>query len=551
MTDPYDFIIVGSGAASVCAALVAREAGKRPLIIEKSDKFGGTTALSGGVMWIPNSTVMARAGAVDSEEAARRYLDACAGDPEPASTLERRAAYLREARLAILFLEQQGMEFTYSDGWSDYYEGEYPGAMARGRSIEAKIFNLRRLGESRHRLRRPEKPLPPVSNPEVIQLTLNGRTWTSKRAFLTVALRMLRNKLGQEWVRMGAALQARLLEIALREKIDIWYDAPLQDLVLENGKIAGVVIVRNGEKVTVQSRHGVLLNAGGFSQSDEMRRTYQRPSTSRMFSAANPGDTGEVISIAMNSGAATAMMDEAWWIPTSRLADGTVLFNVIELARPHCMLVDSRGARFVNEAGDYCALGHAMFNRSKSVSADPSWAILDHQHRSRYWWGLQPPGAVPKEWLESGYMIRADSLEELAQCCGLEIETLRSSVDRFNAFAAVGVDEDFHRGRGALSQYLGDTTSSPNPSLGAICKPPFYAVRIHAGDGGTCGGLLTDELARVLNDAGLPIPGLYATGNTTATVMGRSCPGSGATIGPSLTFGYIAARHASGTNIRD
>ena len=545
----YDLVVIGSGAGSVCAALAAKRLGAKPLIIEKTPKFGGSTALSGGVIWLPNNPVMKRAGVQDSEEAGRLYLDACTAGAGIESTPARRAAYLREGPHAISFLEEHGMKFAHCEGWSDYHEGQLPGAVSRGRSMEAQPFDLRALGPWQDKFRRHEGAWRvPITVPELTYAGLNGRTAASKMTLLRVGWRILRNRLGRDIGGMGAALQGRLLKIALDEKIEIWLDASLKDLSVADAKVTGVVIERAGREQRVAVTRGVLLDAGGFSHNAEMRRRYQRPGTTTEWSAASPGDTGEVQQIAMNHGADVALMEESWWIPVSRPPGGDLLFNnPLDLSKPHTIMVDRSGRRFVNEATSYVAVGLAMYERSKTVPANPSWAIIESRHRNRYRWGGQSPGEPPPEWIKSGYMRRAATLSDLAQQCGIEPATLIDSVDRFNRFARDGKDEDFGRGDSAYDRYYGDSTARPNAALGTIETGPFYAVQIHAGDTGTSGGLVTDEHARVLRVDGKPIVGLYATGNTSAPVMSRSYPGGGASIGAALVFGYIGARHACGS----
>lgn len=541
----FDLIVVGSGAGAVCAALLAQSRGLRPLIVEKTDKFGGSTALSGGIAWIPANPVMTRAGVTDSEQQASQYLDACAGPPGKGSSRARRAAFLREGPRAVEFLEQCGMQFVHCEGYSDYHEGEYPGGLARGRAFEAKMFDLRELGSWAGRLRRHEGAFGvPISVAEMAQVALDGRTLKSRAAFMKVGWRMMRNRLGKQLVRMGAAFQGRLLAIALQRNVEIWTSAAVTGLLTHDGAVVGVKVSKDGREQPLCARRGVLIDAGGFSHNTAMRAAHLRAGADTAWTVANPGDTGEMQLMAMQLGAATAMMDEAWWIPSSRLPNGTFVFNnPLEMAKPHCIMVDGSGERYVNEATSYVALGINMYERHKSVPAVPSWLILDSRHRSKYRWGGVRRGVPPAEWIASGYMKKSDTVAGLAAQCGLDSVRLRATVERFNRFARAGVDEDFARGVSAHHRFWGDPTQSPNPSLGTIEKPPFYAVAVHVGEVGTAGGLVTDEHARVLKQDGSPIAGLYATGNSTASVLGRSYPGPGASIGASLVFGYIAAEH--------
>jgi 3-oxosteroid 1-dehydrogenase len=239
-------------------------------------------------------------------------------------------------------------------------------------------------------------------------------------------------------------------------------------------------------------------------------------------------------------------MDQSWWVPSSFTPDGVKLMCTAEMQKPHCMMVDASGTRYVNEATDYVVLGNTMYAHHRTAASVPSWLIMDDQHRSRYAWAGQPPGKTPPQWIEQGYMVRADTLADLAQQCGIDPAGLMAQTQRFNRYSEQGRDEEFGRGRSAWDRFFADPTCTPNPSLGSIKKPPFYAVKIFPGDVGTSGGILTDENARALRSDGSVVPGLYAVGNATANVMGQAYPGAGASIAPSLVFGWIAARHAVG-----
>lgn len=540
-----DLVIVGSGAGAVTAALRARKWGKRALIVEKAELFGGSTALSGGVVWIPNAGPILRAGVDDSIEKGRVYLDACAGPYAPGTTRERREAYLGKGPEMISFLEAEGMEFAYLDGFSDYHEGEYPGSLARGRSLGGKLFALNRLGDWLPKLRRASGIQEiPATVPEVGLIVLSGRTWKSRLTFVKVGWRMIQRKLGRLLVAAGASLQGRLLLLAKKAGLEIWLGAPLTDFIRDDGRVTGVVVRQNGRDRRVRARHGVLLDAGGFARNPDMRATMSRVPHSQ-WSVANEGDTGEVLKMATDLGADTAMTQEAWWIPASFLPDGSIQWhNPIDMGKPHAIVVDQGGSRYVNESTSYVTVGLAMFERDKTVPAVPSWFVVESRHRDRYRMGVAPAGKTPEDWITSGYMKRADTIEDLARQCDIPPEQLRATVDRFNGFAETGHDADFGKGESAYNRVWGDPTSKPNPSLGKIEIGPFYAVKVFPADVGTSGGLVADEYARVLDKDGQPIPGLYAAGNITASVMGPSYPGAGASIGASMVFSYIAADHA-------
>ena len=540
----FDLVIVGSGAASVPAALAAVEAGKTAVILEKEAQVGGSTAMSGGVLWIPNSSPMRRAGSHDSEVEAAQYLNSCAGEITPASSAARRAAFLREAPKAIDFLEKYNMQLIYADGYSDYHEGWKPGAKARGRSLVAPVFDARKLGAWREKLRR--GVMPPMRMDEAPALLMAGHTTASKIATLRVGVRLLKNKLGSDLVGAGTALYGRMLEIALHHRIPIWTDTRVQELLQKDGRVVGVGVQRNGKLQHIGARAAVILDAGGFSHDLAMREQYQPAPASVQWTHTNPGDTGEVIRAARDMGAALYAMDQSWWVPSSFTPDGVKSMHTADMQKPHCIMVDASGARYVNEATDYVVVGNAMYARHRTAGAVPSWLIMDDRHRSRYAWAGQRPGRTPPEWLAQGYMIKADTLAQLAERCGIDSGGLRAQVERFNRSAELGRDDEFGRGKSAWDRYFGDPTCKPNPSLGSIARAPFYAVRIYPGDVGTSGGILTDEFARALRSDGSIVSGLYAAGNSSANVMGEAYPGAGASIAPALVFGWIAAQHALG-----
>jgi 3-oxosteroid 1-dehydrogenase len=542
-----DFLIVGSGGGAFVAALAVKAAGLEPLIIEKLDKVGGTSGYSGGVVWIPNNPVLARAGVEDSAEDAANYLEHLIGPPGPGSTAEKRAAFIRHGPEAIAFLEQQGMKFLHAEGWSDYQD-ELPGGKARGRGIIAPLFDLHLLREWRDRLSVYPNFGMPIRSDEFRELTLLSRGWIGRKAAMRVGIRIAMGKLtGSEFRGAGAALQGRQLRLALDKGIPVLPETAFQSFLRDDaGRVTGVEAAQNGKSLTISSRRGVLLNCGGFARNPAMREAHQPKPTPR-WTNSNPGDTGEAIEAAMAIGVAMHNLDLSWYSPASVMADGSLppgetlpFMHHLDLAKPHCIMVDARGERFADESRCYHDIGQAMYDRAEW----PMWAILDSRHRKRYMWGTAQPGKPPRQWLESGYMIEAGSLEELAERTGLPLAGLKQTTDRFNGFCETGVDADFARGGRAFDRYVGDVYHKPNPCLGKIDRPPYYAVRMVPGDLSTDGGIVTDEFARALRVDGTPVPGLYATGNSTASVMGRAYPGPGGTIGPSLAFGYIAARHA-------
>jgi 3-oxosteroid 1-dehydrogenase len=554
-----DLLIVGSGGASMCASLLYKTLGRTALILEKQAKVGGSTGFSGGVWWIPNNPVMTRAGVQDSHAKARQYFDAAVTYWGKGSNEARREAFLRSGPEMVTFLESQGMKFKYADGWSDYYD-DLPGGQPRGRSLVAELFDVNQLGEWKSRLSMYPGTALPLGSEDFPTLFLAKKTSAGKKMALRLVGRLIKNKLlGRDVRGGGAAIQGRMLQMALREQLPIRTDTAVRDLVVESGRVVGVVAVSEGKKLRIRARDGVLINAGGFSRNREMRERHQPHPNAWQWTNANPGDTGEMISAANGLGAATDCMNESWWVITSlapgeKLPEGAVnadgvaipFMHHLDLSLPHLIMVDQEGNRFCDESGAYMEIGQRLYARhAQSSKGIPAWVILDRRHRDNYPWGTAQPGKTPASWLESGYMKKADSLDDIARLCGIDAVGLKRTVGKFNGYCSSGVDPDFNRGGRAFDRAHGDPTVKPNPNLGAIEQGPFYAVAMYPGDVGTAGGVITDEHGRVLREDDSVIEGLYATGNSTASVVGRCYPGAGASIGASFVFGYRAAQHAA------
>jgi 3-oxosteroid 1-dehydrogenase len=543
------------------AGLAARALGRSVAIFEKQDQVGGSTALSGGVWWVPNNPLLARAGVEDSHEKARRYLDAAVAYQGPGSSPARREAFLRAAPRMVAFLERQGMRFRRPRDWPDYYD-DLPGGSVATRALMAENFNIRRLGPWADRLATHLRMRAvPLGTDEYPSLFLMRRTLGGKITALKVALGMLRNRLpGTEIVASGAAIQGRMLEMALAKGVELFPGAAVEDLVVEDGSVAAVRVATGAGSRVVRARCGVILDSGGFARNAEMRSELQRAPIHAGWTNANAGDTGEIMRAAIRLGAATDALDAAVWIATSHRTDGSYPstelgpdgrvyppLHHLDLSLPFSIVVDQNGRRVFNESASYVEVGESIYARQASTGrAVPCWAVFDARHRERYPWGSQGPGITPQEWLETGYMKRAGSLDELAEQCGIMAPGLKETVVRFNEFARTGIDQEFKRGARAFDRAHGDPTVKPNPNLGPIERAPFYAVAIYPGDVGTSGGLVTDEYARVLRADGSIIGHLYAAGNVAASLFGYCYPGAGASISSSFTFGWLASLHALG-----
>jgi 3-oxosteroid 1-dehydrogenase len=546
-----DFVIVGSGGGGLVAALAADDAGASTLLLEKQPLVGGSTAMSGGIVWVPNNPVMRASGIPDSYEDSMAHFEAVVGDVGPASSFERRRAFLTAGPEMVAFLQARGLRFVACPGYSDYYSNA-TGGHDVGRGIEPVPFDGHVLGDWLDKLQpglAKSLGLAVMTN-EARSLSHYNRSLGAFAISARVALRTYAARArGQALLTNGAALIGRMLAIALDRGIPVWTDSPVEDLMMDGGRVVGVRAIRAGTPVSIGARHGVLLAAGGFAHNPEMRGEHGGDQPNRAkWSMANPGDTGEVLQTAMRLGAKTDLMDEAWWLPSPRT--GRFGQSTLDQARqrPRTIYVDAAGQRFVNESNSYMEVGKAMYARNRTSRAVPCWLIFDDRYRKRYAHLRSRPGRFPREVFESGRLKQAWTLEDLARMCGIDAVGLSLTVEQFNANAAKGIDPDYGRGESAYNRALGDPNRRVHPCLGPIDEAPYYACEVVPGDIGTCGGLVTDEHARVVDEAGRPIDGLYATGNITATVMGRHYLGPGASIANTMVFGYLAARHATSSS---
>ncbi len=550
MNETFDFVVVGSGGGSMCAALALRAAGKSVLILEKTSLVGGTTAASGGVMWIPNNRFMKSEGIEDSEEKALAYLDAVVGDhPDaPGASRTRRIAFVRQAPKMLDFLVSQGIRLRRLPSWPDHYQ--QPGESVPGRAVVSELFDIVQLGEWKARLRPGFLPLP-ANLDEATQLPNFKRSWAAKKVLFRVIGRTLADKLGgRQRATAGQALQAQMLHAALKAGVEIRLDSPVQRILVESGRVTGVLVEKDGIASNIGARLGVLINAGGFAQSQRMRDQFI-PGTSVGWSLVPETDTGEMIEEGLRIGAAVAQMNQRIGFQVALPpGDRPVKAGVqSDMSKPHAIVVDQSGVRYIRESGatvDFC---RGMIERNRTVPAVPSWMVVDSQYLRKYMLAGTMPGAKkPQSWFDTKFLRRGGTLEELAADCGMDAAKLRASVDRFNGFVRKGRDEDFRRGESAYDRWLGDALHPASPSLGTIEEGPFFALQVFPGDVSTFGGLVTDEHARVLRADGSAIPGLYATGTSTASVMGPVEAGGGGSIGPTFTWAYIAAGHAVQTS---
>jgi len=539
-----DFVIVGSGGGSMVAALYLKSIGKTPLILEKTDKLGGSTAMSGGVLWVPNNHIIKAKGIKDSHEMGRTYMDATIGDDAgPGATPERKEAYLRNGPAMLKWLEEQGMVWLHTEGWSDYYD-DRPGGVTRSRSIGSPLLDAREMGPLFDKLRLGPMVMPlPTDKAGIIGLATRTPKGMWEGLKLLARMKLVQWR-GKPILSFGGALQGRMLMLADKAGIDMRTGWGIVELIEADGKVVGVVAEHDGRQRRVGARNGVLINAGGFSHNAAMRKQYGPQPSSTEWTNANPGDTGEMIQIAQKHGAALDLMDQAWWVPGTMTPEGgPANMHNTDISKPHCIIVNRQGRRILNESGSYMENGQRLYRNEV-----PAYVILDSRHRKRYAWGYYPPGKTPQSWIDSGMMKVANSIEELARITGIDEAGLKDEIAKFNGYCETGKDLDFNRGGRGYDNCFGDPTVKPNPNLGKIEKPPFYVMEIVPGDVGTSGGIVTDERARVLREDGSVIEGLYATGNSTASVMGRCYPAAGASIGATFIFGWVAAHDAVGAN---
>lgn len=555
-----DVLVIGSGAGGLSTAITARKAGLEVIVVEKEPFFGGTTAFSGGVLWIPGNGRCQVPPGGDNGEAVRTYLQAETGNFYQEEVV---AAFLSNGPKMLDFFERETAVKFVPTLYPDYHP-TLPGGVDIGRSVLAAPYDATALGENLPRLR------PPLATITFIGMMFNSSNADLKHffnatksltSFAYVAKRLsshlidlVRYRRGVK-VTSGNALAARLAKTAFDLGIPILTSAPAKRLEIRDGAVLGARVGTPGGDVQISARRGVVLACGGFPH-DVRRLAQAYPHVARggeHVSPTPPGNTGDGIQLAETAGGQCEIRfpNAAAWMPVSKVPrrDGSVgVFpHLLDRYKPGIIAVNRHGRRFCNESESYHDVGAAMIRTCEGEAETAAWLICDHPTIRKYGLGYAKPAPVPVGMsVANGYLKRAPTLRALAEAAGIDPDGLEAAVTRYNEGAVKGVDPEFGRGSTSFNRYLADPDHRPNPCVGPIVKGPFYALKLVMGDLGTFDGLKTDVVGRVLTREGGAIPGLFAVGNDRASMMGGNYPGAGITLGPIMTFGYIAGRHLAG-----
>jgi succinate dehydrogenase/fumarate reductase flavoprotein subunit len=554
-SDAYDVVVIGAGAGGMTAAAVAAAEGLSVLVIEKTEFVGGTTAWSGGMVWIPVNAKMKQAGIDDRVADAADYLAGTVPEPENADLRE---TFLARGPEAIEYLEANTeLRLQPVRVYPDYYPDK-PGATASGRVLEPVVFDGTKLGKNFARLR---PPLPEftlfggmmVNRLDIPHLRKFGRSFRSTarsiRLVSRYALQRLRAGRGTT-LHLGNALAARLYASLLARNVEILFNTCVEDLLIEGDAVRGARTKDSSGTRPIAARKGVVIATGGFSH-DENLRELLFPNGAGAISAAAPGGSGDGLRVAIAAGASlgTSVASPAYWVPASRFrradgSEGVFPHTVTDRAKPGVIAVNASGKRFVNETLSYHEFVLAMLRDGNDMSTRAFYLVCDRHFLWTYGLGrIKPFTWRIRQYVKNGELIEAPSIDALAHCIGVEKSALSATLDTYNARARAGLDPEFGRGTTIYQRHLGDSSHSPNPCVAPIEQAPFYALRIYPADLGTAIGLRTDCHARVLRKDGTVIAGLYACGNDMGSIMNGNYPGPGITLGPALTFGYIAGRH--------
>ena len=553
-----DVLVVGTGNGGLTAAICNWELGtKNVLIIEKADKVGGTSATSGGGIWIPNNHYAKEAGAEDNHEDAKKYLmNTLFGEDVPEEMID---IYLEKSPEMLQFMhDRTDVRYESLAEYPDYYTN-VEGARAGHRSLEPAPIMASDLGKNWKNM----------TWTHFMMRMFNRIHFTQVEAHLLMVQlpgwKKLMARLLWDYVKdigwrlktpisrrlaCGSAGVARLYLSALKRNIPIEFNTRMVELIADGDRVEGAVIEVNGERQRIRASKGVVLASGGFEKNQELREKYLPAPTNTEWSAGNPGNEGDALLAGLELGAKTRLMKDAWWTTTLCVPDEPApRLAIMEKSFPGSCVVNRDGKRFANESQNYMAFQKDLFrSHTEEHPNAPAWHVFDATFRENFMVGplmtkaMKPDSQIPKKWFETGFVAKADTIRELADTLGIDADGLEDTIGKMNHYATTGKDEDFGRGDSAYDRYYADPAIKPNPCLAPIAKAPFYAMRIEAGDFGTLGGLDTDTHARVKKADGGVFEGLFAVGNCSAAIL-PTYPGPGATLGPAMTMAYQAACH--------
>ena len=562
----YDVVVVGSGNGALTAALCSHDGGAKTLVIEKSSQFGGTSATSGGGVWIPNNRYAKAENVDDSDQDARNYINSVS--PEGMIKDELIETYISEGPRMIDYLhENSQVKYRNLAHYPDYFP-DNTGGKEGNRSMEPEPIFGTELGDDLGKLREQHPQTAFTMGPINMNFTqVEGQLllgalpgWKTQFAKLfTKYILDFAMRLKWGWkdrrLTMGNAGIARLILSLKDRKVDLWTLTAMTDLVDENGKVIGIKATKDGSSINIKANKGVILAAGGFERDQDLRDKYLPKPSNAEWSAANIHNTGDALKAALKLGADTHQMDTGWWSTTMKVpGQEKGWLSMVDKSMPGNYTVNKNGERFSNESQNYVSFVNDMFAKfDEGNPCAPCYMIFDSNFRKNRPCGpllqgsMQPDSAVPKEWWTPSFLSKGETLEELAEIVGIDPDGLRATQAKVNGYAVTGKDLELQRGDSAYDRYYGDPSVTPNPCLAPLKEGPFYCMVLYPGEMGTAGGLVIDTHARVLKQDGQPIAGLYACGNVTTALL-PTYPGPGSTLGPAMTFGYLAAKDITGTN---
>ena len=556
-----DVLVVGTGNGALTAALCNWEMGTEDvLIIEKTDKVGGTSATSGGGIWIPVNHYAKACGADDSAEDAKKYLmGKLFGEDVPEEMID---TYIEQSPKMLKFLaDRTDVIYESLEHYPDYYTN-YDGAKSGHRSLEPKPIAMSELGDDWKNVRWTHHMMRMFSRIHFTQVEAHtimtqAPGWKSLLAkmilgYVTDISWRFRTAIDRRLC-TGSAGVARLYLSVKKRGIPLLFNSRMTSLIEDGGRVTGVIVQQGGKTLRIGARKGVVLGAGGFEKNQALREQYLPAPTNTQWSAGNPANEGDALLAGLSLGAKTRLMKDAWWTTTLCVPDEpTPRLAIMEKSFPGSCVVNRAGERFANESQNYMAFQKDLFATHSDTSPNaPAWQIFDARFRRNFMVGplmtaaMKPDWQIPKSWFETGFVAKANSIHDLAEQVGIDPEGLGATIAKMNRYAETGTDEDFHRGESAYDRYYADPNIKPNPCLASIDEGPFYAMRIEAGDFGTLGGLDTDVHGRVKLEAGGVVEGLFAVGNCSAAIL-PTYPGPGATLGPAMTMAYQSAKLING-----